>query len=123
MSDETNPWALVLYSRAFASADAELVQVRFHASVLDRYRQHGLEIKRTDTVGRLKKPGGWTLDFGIGEGDRTIHAGFGTLLNSLPNEELAHWAEHVAQTDLSENFCKMRLHPGSCIDDGELRDW
>jgi hypothetical protein len=122
MSEETNPWALILYARAFAARDASLVQVRFSASVLDEYRRRGLEIKRTDTAGRLRKPGGWTLDFGIGEGDRTIHASFEGLLR-LPDGELKHWAQHVAQTDLSENFCKMRLHPGSCIDDGDLRDW
>lgn len=120
---ETNPWAGVIYSRAFAAADPSLVQVRFHARVLDRYRERGYDIKRTDTVGRVRKEGGWSLDFGIGAGDATIHAGFADLTQRLPSEELPHWAEHVAQYDLSENYCKMRLHPGSCIEDGELRDW
>ena len=123
MSDDINPWARVMYSRALTSADPSLIQVRFHAAVLDRYRQRGLEIKRTDTVGRIKKAGGWSLDFGIGAGDLTIHTGLGELLQNLPKEELQHWAGHVAQSDLSENFCKMRLHPGSCIGDGDLRDW
>jgi hypothetical protein len=123
MTDETNPWARVIYSRAFAAADTALVQIRFHAAVLSRYRERALEIKRTNTVGRLKKPGGWSLDFGIGEGDRTIHTSLGALLQNLPKQELQHWADHVAQSDLSENFCKMGLHPGSCIEDGDLRDW
>ena len=123
MGEDANPWARVIYSRAFAAGDPALVQVRFHARVLDRYRERGLEIKRTDTVGRLKKAGGWSLDFGIGEGDGTVHAALGDLLQRLPAQELDHWAEHVAQSDLSENYCKMRLHPGSCIDDGDLRDW
>lgn len=122
MSDETNPWALVLYARAFAARDPSLLQLRFRASVLDEYRRRGLEIKRTNTAGRLRKPGGWSLDFGIGEGDRTVHASFEGLMG-LPDGELQHWARHVAQSDLSENFCKMRLHPGSCFDDGDLRDW
>jgi hypothetical protein len=122
MSEETNPWALILYARAFEARDPALVQIRFRTAVLDEYRRRGLEIKRTDTVGRLRKAGGWTLDFGIGEGERTIHTSIEALLR-LPDSELAHWAQHVAQTDLSENFCKMRLHPGSCIDDGDLRDW
>jgi hypothetical protein len=74
-------------------------------------------------VGRVKKPGGWSLDFGIGKGDLTIHTGLGALLQNLPEQELQHWADHVAQSDLSENFCKMRLHSGSCIEDGNLRDW
>ncbi len=123
MTEETSPWTRALYSRAFSTRDPALVQVRFHASVLDRYRELGLEIKRTDTAGRVKKAGGWSLDFGIGEGDRTIHAGLGDLLRNLPEPELQHWADSLAQTDLSENFCRMRLHPGSCFDDGDLRDW
>ncbi len=123
MNPQTNPWARVIYSRAFANGDPALVQVRFYAAVLERYRERELEIKRTNTVGRVKKPGGWSLDFGIGEGELTIHAGLGELLHNLPKEELQHWADHVAQSDLSESFCKMRLHPGSCIEDGDLRDW
>lgn len=123
MTDESNPWARIIYSRAFAAADSTLVQIRFHAAVLNRYREQGLEIKRTDTVGRVKKLGGWSLDFGIGKSDLAIHTGLGTLLQNLPEQELQHWADHVAQSDLSENFCKMRLHPGSCIEDGDLRDW
>ena len=123
MDEETNPWAIVLYSRAFAAGDPSLVQVRFLAAVLDRYRDGGLEIKRTDSVGRLRKAGGWSLDFGIGEGDRTVHAALGDLIRQLPPQELEHWAQHVAQSDLSESYCKMRIHPGSCIDDGDLRDW
>lgn len=123
MSEQVNPWATILYSRALPAADPSLVQIRFHAALLDRYRQRGFEIKRTDTVGRVRKQGGWSLDFGIGPGDRTIHCGFGDLVQKVPQEELQHWASHVAQSDLSENFCKMRLHPGSCIDDGDLRDW
>lgn len=123
MAEETSPWIRVLYSRVFTSGDPALVQVRFLASVLDRYREQGLEIKRTDTAGRVKKAGGWSLDFGIGEGDATIHANLGDLLRNLPEQELQHWAVEVAQPDLSENFIRMRLHPGSCFDDGDLRDW
>ena len=123
MDEDSNPWTRIIYARAFAAGDPTLVQVRFHAGVLDRYRERGLEVKRTDTVGRLKKAGGWSLDFGIGEGDGTVHAALGDILQRLPSQELPHWAEHVAQSDLSENYCKMRLHPGSCIDDGDLRDW
>jgi hypothetical protein len=123
MDEDSNPWTRIIYARAFAAGDPTLVQVRFHAGVLDRYRERGLEIKRTDTVGRVKKAGGWSLDFGIGGDDGTIHAALGDLLQRLPQQELEHWAEHVAQPDLSERYCKMRLHPGSCIDDGELRDW
>jgi len=123
MSEQANPWAGILYSRALTAGDPSLVQIRFHAALLDRYRQRGMEIKRTDTVGRIRKPGGWSLDFGIGPGELTIHCSFGDLVQKVPREELQHWAAHVAQSDLSESFCKMRLHPGTCIDDGPLRDW
>lgn len=119
----TNPWAVALYSRALPSGDPTFVQVRFRADVLDRYRDREFEIKRTDTVGRLKKPGAWSLDFGIGKADETIHCSYGDLVRNLPEEERRHWAAYVAQDDLSESYCKMRLHPGSCIDDGDVRDW
>jgi hypothetical protein len=123
MSEQANPWAVILYSRALSAADPSLVQIRFHAALLDRYRQSGMEVKRTDTVGRVRKQGGWSLDFGIGPDDRTIHCSYGDLIQNVPQEEMQYWAAHVAQSELSENFCKMRLHPGSCLDDGDLRDW
>src|SRR3972149_5295865 len=104
MSDETNPWARVVYSRVFATGEPGPVLVRFHAAGLDRYREQGLDIKRTDTVGRVRKRGGWSLDFGIGRGDATIHASLGDLLEKLPSQELPHWADHVVQPDLSENY-------------------
>ncbi len=123
MSDDINPWVRAIYSRAIAAADPAGVPIRFHATVLDRYRRQGLQIKRTDTVGRIKKPGGWSLDFGIGKDDLTVHTSFQDLAQRLPEEELQYWVNHVAEYDLSENYLKMRLHPGSCIDDGDLRDW
>src|SRR3989304_172204 len=58
MDEETNPWARIIYSRAFAAGDPALVQVRFQAGVLARYRERGLEVKRTNNVGGGRKAGG-----------------------------------------------------------------
>ena len=97
------------------------MQVRFDAALLQRYRDAGYQVKRTNTVGRVKAPA-WSIDFGIGGGESTIHASIGDVLR-LPDAERDHWAMHVAESDLSENYLKMMLHPGSCIDDGDTRDW
>ena len=45
------------------------------------------------------------------------------LSQRLPAGERQHWAEHLLTPPLSRNFLSMRLAPGSCIDDGDLRDW
>ena len=37
--------------------------------------------------------------------------------------ERDHWAEHLVTLATSRNFLTMRLIPGSCIDDGDLRAW
>ena len=124
MAEEANPYLMQLYRRAFGSQDPALVQVSFHVAVLDRYRgTAGYSLIRTDTVGRIKREGGWTLDVGIGEEGRTIHAGLHDLLQALPNEERDHWAQHVAALPMSRNFLQMRLAAGACIDDGEVRPW
>lgn len=121
MSNHVGPIAKTLYRRILTNTDPEKVQVRFAVAVLDRYRESGLAIKRTNTVGRLSGSN-WTINFGIGEGEQTIHASLGDLFR-LPEGERQHWAMHVAQADLSENYLKMLLHPGSCIDDGDTRNW
>ena len=120
-SARIGPVAKTLYRRAFTAADPAQVQVRFDIALLDRYREAGYAVKRTNTVGRVKAPT-WSIDFGIGAAEATIHASVGDLFR-LPEVERQHWALHVAQVDLSENFLKMMLHPGSCIDDGDTRDW
>ncbi len=124
MADESNPYLTQIYRRAFASQDPALVQISFDDAVLDRYRgEAAYSLIRTDTVGRVKREGGWALDVGIDiEGD-TIHASLFDLLNALPQEERDHWAQHVVALPLSRNFLQMRLSPGSCIDDGEVRSW
>ena len=115
------PLARVFYRRQLLQDAGARVQTRFELAVLDKYIEAGYQVKRTDTVGRVKAPS-WAIDFGIGASGTAIHASTGDLLR-LPESEREHWAKHVAQTDLSENYLKMMMHPGSCIDDGELRDW
>ncbi len=111
--------------RALAANDPALLQVPFEAAVLDRYRESSAhQVMRTDTVGRVKKPGGWSVDFGIARGDATIHASWQALTLALPEDERAHWASHTtASFEPSEMFLRMQLSPGSCFDDGELRAW
>lgn len=115
----------LLTRRALTQNDPALLQVSFEAAVLDRYREGtAFSVIRTDTVGRVKKQGGWSIDFGIVPGDATIHTAWQALAMSLPDAEREHWAEHTAATlDLSQMFLKMQLTPSACHDDGEVRDW
>jgi hypothetical protein len=104
--------------------DLGATQVWFDAAVLDRYRSlPGWRVMRTNTVGRVKSPEGWSLDFGIPDGERVVHTGVADLAQRLPAAERQHWAEHLLSPPASRNFLTMRLAPGSCIDDGDLRDW
>ena len=115
---------LEVYRRSFTKSDPSLIQVSLDVTVLDRYLGlSGYSITRTDTVGRIKREGGWTLDFGIADEDRTVHVSLENIFNVLPEGERGHWAEHVVTMPLSHNFLKMQLSPNSCIDDGEIRDW
>ncbi len=111
--------------RALSSGDPALLQVGFEASVLDRYGETAsYDVMRTDTVGRVKKQGGWSVDFGISPGEAAIHASWQALTLTLPEDERAHWASHAAAGfEPSEMFLRMQLSPGSCFDDGELRSW
>lgn len=115
----------LVYRRALTQRDPALLQVAFAAEVLDRYRANAAySIIRTDTVGRVKKQGGWTLDFGIAPGEATIHAAWSAIAQALPDEELPYWASHaIASLSVSEMFLKMQLSPGACHDDGEVRMW
>ena len=109
--------------RALASGDASSLQLHFDAAVLQRYRDAaGYSIIRTNTVGRVKKEGAWVLDFGIAPDDTAIHATFSDIAR-LPEDERMHWASHALAGQASRMFIQMRLSPGSCYDDGEVRNW
>jgi hypothetical protein len=118
-----NPQATALALRAL-SGDPGVVHLWFTQDVLDRYRgRDGWRVMRTNTVGRIRSGEGWTLDFGIADGDQLIHTSASELSQRLPAPERQHWAQHVVTPATSRNFMTMRLAPGSCIDDGDLRDW
>jgi hypothetical protein len=122
-SERLDPQRAALYARVLGG-DLGAAQLWFDRHVLDRYRaQPGWRVMRTNTVGRLRSPDGWSVDFGIAEGDALVHTSAAELTQRLPASERQHWAQHVVTPGVSRNFMTMRLAPGSCIDDGDLRDW
>lgn len=113
----------MLYLRVLGG-DLGTAQVWFDQTVLDRYRgQPGWRVMRTNSAGRVRSPAGWSLDFGIAPGDGLIHAAAADLAQRLPAPERAHWTQHLHLPATSPAFLTMRLGAGSCIDDGDLRDW
>jgi hypothetical protein len=104
--------------------DLGAVHQWFDSAVLDQYRGlAGWRVLRTNSVGRVQSPEGWSLDFGIAEGDALLHASLTDLVHRLPAAQREHWAHHLVTPPASRNFLTMRLVPGSCIDDGDLRAW
>lgn len=118
-----DPAVAGFYRLLLQRGDAGLAQVWFGLGVLDRYREAGYELIRTNTIGRVKKPGGWALDFGIVDEAGIIHASIGDVLQQVPEGERGHWCEHIASPPASANFLSVRLHPGSCFDDGDARSF
>lgn len=113
----------VVLRRLLAAEDLSNLSLHFEAGVLDRYRGlTGFTLIRTDSVGRIKKEGGWSLDVGIAPGEEMVHAFAGDLWK-LPLEEREHWASFAVALPSSRMFLQMRLSPGSCFDDGEVRKW
>ncbi len=122
MQDYESVYRVVL-RRAFAAGDPANLALHFAVAVLDRYLEgDGFSIIRTDSVGRLSKDGGWRLDFGIAPAEDQIHLCAGDLLH-LPEAEREHWTAFAALLPASAMFLQMRLAPGSCFDDGDLRPW
>jgi hypothetical protein len=115
----------VTQQRALKSGDPGLVQVGFEAGVLERYRgDAACQVMRTNTVGRVRKQGGFSIDFGISPDEGTIHASWHALMHALPESEREHWAAHAAPpSGYSDMFLRMQLSPSSCFDDGDLRPW
>jgi hypothetical protein len=109
--------------RALLNSDPALLALHFDMAVLDRYREgKGFSIIRTNTVGRVRKEGGWSLDFGIAPDEDLIHVTYAQML-MLPESEREHFASFAAILPASKMFLQMRMSPGSCFDDGELRKW
>ena|SRR5947209_8053883 len=119
----SDPQTLALGLRVLGG-DLANTQLWFDQHVLDRYRgQPGWRVMRTNSVGRVRSADGWSLDFGIAEGEALVHTTAGDLSQRLPAAERQHWAQHLLTPPVSRNFLTMRLAPGSCVDDGDLRDW
>lgn len=116
-----------LLARALAARDPARLQLRFHAAVIDRYRERpGATLLRTRSVGRVALPGRWSLDVGLAEGadgEALLHLPVGDLLDRLPEEEWEHWIAHLATGPASESYLQMRMTPAACIDDGEPGAW
>jgi hypothetical protein len=115
----------VVYRRVLTKGDPALLQLAFDAAVLDGYRgKPDYQVIRTNSAGRVRKQGGWSLDFGIAGDDRLVHCSWAALANALPESEREHWAMHAAPAAaVSDNFLKMQMSPGSCFDDGDVRSW
>jgi hypothetical protein len=123
ISKAADPQSVALTLRVLGG-DLGAQHLWFDQHVLDRYRgQSGWRVIRTNTVGRLRSPDGWSLDFGIAPDDQILHTTALELSQRLPAPERQHWAQHVVSPGASRNFLTMRLAPGSCIDDGDVRDW
>ena len=121
--EQPSPQLAMLHQRVFAG-NLGLLQVWFDQRVLDRYRaQAGARVIRTDSAGRVRAAAGWSLDFGLAPDDRLIHASAADLSQRLPPPERQHWAGHVVTPSASQTFLVMRLGAGSCMDDGDVRDW
>jgi hypothetical protein len=116
---------LRLIFQRLAAGDLGAAPLWFSARVLDGYRgREGWRVLRTNTVGRVKSPAGWSLDFGIAPGDELILVWAGDVAQRLPATERARWAEHLVGLPTSSPFLTMRLSGGAaCIDDGDTRDW
>lgn len=113
----------ILVRRALTSGDLSNLQLHFEAAVLDRYRgAEGYSVIRTDTVGRVRKQGGWSLDFGISPDEATIHISQ-IDIPKIPESDRDHWAAHALALPSSKMYLQMRLAPGSCFDDGDVRNW
>ncbi|MDC3413281.1 hypothetical protein NC797_17360 [Aquibacillus sp. 3ASR75-11] len=101
----------------------ENLQLFFKSEVLDKYRgDSAYKIIRTDSSGRISKPGAWALDFGIASEDRLIHFPVERWIHNLPDVEREHWLMAMVNLPLSDNFVKGLVGVG-CLDDGAIRKW
>ena len=115
--------AAVLLTTRLLSGASHLAQLWFDAAVLEKYRGQGsgARLIRTDTMGRLKLAA-WSLDFGIAD-ETLIHVSAGEAQARIPPTERAHWASHAVTPAVSVNYISVQVTHGTCVDDGDLRDW
>jgi hypothetical protein len=116
--------ATLLHGRLLGGA-SQLAQVWFDPVVLEKYRAAGARVMRTDSMGRLKLAS-WSVDFGIAEpegGAAVIHLSIGEAQTRIPEAERSHWAAHALMLPASVNYVTVQVTHGTCVDDGDLRDW
>jgi hypothetical protein len=118
--------ATLLHTRLLGGA-TPIAQVWFDAAVLEKYREAGAQVLRTNTIGRLKTSQ-WTLDFGIADAGSTgekalIHVSVGEAQARIPESERRHWASHAETLPVSVNYLTLQISHGACVDDGDLRAW
>jgi hypothetical protein len=117
-----DPFVLAHYRRVL-NGQTDQVYLFFERAVLDRYRgDEAYKLNRTDNIGTLKLSGGWTLTFGIA-GELLIHVAAGELAERLPEREREHWLQHLVHLPHSRQYVRVRMVPGSCFDDGDIRSW
>ena len=110
--------------RALGEDKPGALPILFRSEVLAPYAQRGdCKILRTDTVGRLIRPGQPVLDFGIANDDAQIHIRYDDLQHLIPDRDRPHWLEHLAAPPVSASLLKMHQNPNACQDDGPLREW
>ena len=116
--------ATLLYRRVVSGQSPLLAPVFLNSAVLEKYRgRPGFSLMRSNTIGRLKREGSWSLDLGISPQNGIIHLSLGDLINRLPPEERDHWVSHIVTPPLSDSMTKAYLSPGGCIEDGDVRPW
>jgi hypothetical protein len=113
--------AAVLLTTRLLGGASHLAQLWFDAAVLDKYREGQARVIRTETMGRLKLAA-WSLDFGIAD-ETLIHVSVGEAQARIPAAERAHWAAHAVTPAVSVNYISVQVTHGTCVDDGDLRDW
>ena len=122
--NETTLARRALLSRALARGAPNLYPVRFGAGVVQRYREmRDAQVLRTRNVGRVALPRRWALDFGIDDEAGEVSVTLRDLAGQLPEEERAHWLEHLVDEPGSAVFLRMQLAGHACIDDGETEVW
>ena len=121
MAESGRSGAASLLTRRVLGGAGQLAQLWFDAAVLDKYRAAGGRVLRTSSMGRVKLPA-WSLDFGIAS-DALIHLSVGEAQTRLPEGEREHWAAHAVTPVVSANYVTVQVTHGTCVDDGDLRDW
>jgi len=124
-TQEQAAWVLQrsLVQRALTKRDPGGLLLRFHASVVDAYRERGAKLIRTRSVGRITFPGRWSLDVGIAADGAEVQLPFEDLHDRLPEEEWPHWLDHLVAEPASITFLRMRTAGAACIDDGDAEVW